>query len=142
MKKQKQVIRTKDQILSDLKTDKKFAEKMSFMRDQMYPALIKATISIDDATQNLSIINTVIMEKFLGLMKEKTMKDIDLVSNLSKEDDQYENLSAFISLFDDMSVFDAKDLLEGMKNEITLFVTEENKSRSLADLKTKWIDEL
>lgn len=144
MKKKKQtpIIRSKEQILADLRANVKFQEKMTFIKEKVYPALCDATTSIDDATQNLSIINTVIMEKFLGFMKEKTMKDINIYSNLDPKDPKYEELKALLQLFDEYSVFDTKDILEGMKNEITLFITEENKSRQLSDLKTKWLDEL
>jgi len=144
MKKKKEapIVRSKEQIMADLKANVKFQEKMVFIKTKVYPALCDATTSIDDATGNLSIINSIIMEKFLGFMKEKTMKDIDIYTNLSEKDDKYEELKAFLQLFDDYTVFDAKDILEGLKSEITLFITEENKSRQLSDLKTKWLDEL
>ena len=141
-KKQAPKVRSKEQILADLKANEKFQEKMTFIKTKVYPALCEATTSIDDATQNLSIINSIIMEKFLGFMKEKTMKDINIYTNLSEKDEKYEELKAFLSLFDDYTIFDTKDILEGLKNEITLFITEENKTRKLADLKTKWLDEI
>ena len=141
-KKQAPKVRSKEQILADLKANEKFQEKMTFIKTKVYPALCEATRSIDDASQNLSIINSIIMEKFLGFMKEKTMKDISIYTNLSEKDEKYEELKAFLSLFDDYTVFDTKDILEGLKNEITLFITEENKTRKLADLKTKWLDEI
>ncbi len=141
-KKQAPKMRTKEELLASLKGNAVFKEKMAFTREKFYPALIEATTSIDDAQQNLYTINTVIMEKFLGLMKEKTMKDIKLVDNLSKDDPKYEQMVELVSLFDNFSVFDAKDLLEGMRNEISLFLTNENKSRSLADLKVVWIDQM
>lgn len=70
------------------------------------------------------------------------MSELKIVDNLSKDDTKYEALKDMLQLFDDYSVFDAKDMLEGMKNEITLFLVEENKARTLDDLKRKWIDEM
>ena len=117
-------------------------EKMKFTKEVFFPALGKATTSIDDALQNLSVINSILMERFLGLMKEKTMKDIKLADSLSGTDPKHKEMKEMIELFDDMSVFDAKDLMEGMRNEINLFLTEENKSRQLSDLHPKWLDEI
>jgi ribosomal protein L7/L12 len=134
--------KSKEELIKELKNNQKFQEKMAFTREKFFPALCEATTSIDDALQNLSIINTVLMEKFLGQMKEKKFADINIADNLDTKDSKYGALKAMLELFNDMSLYDAKDLLEGMRNEINLFLTEENKSRSLAELKTKWIDEL
>lgn len=138
----KRLTKSKEQLMAELKGNVKFQEKMRFTKEKFYPALIKATTSVDDALQNLSIINTVMMDKFLGFMKEKKFRDIDIYSNLDPKDPQYENLKEMLNLFDDMSVFDAKDLLEGMRNEINLFLNEENKVRQLSDVKPRWLDEI
>jgi hypothetical protein len=136
------VNKTKEELLADLKKNGEFIEKMKFTKEVFYPALCKATNNIEDAIQNLSIINTVILEKFLAKMKEIKMKDIDIYSNLSEKDPQYENLKAMLNLFDDKNVFEAKELFEGMKSEISLFLNEEQKNRKLDELATKWIDEM
>lgn len=142
MQKPKQIHKTREQLLADLKKNKQFMEKMKFTKEVFFPALGNATTSIDDALQNLQIISSIIMEKFLGLMKEKTMKDLKLAESLSGTDPKSTEMKAMIALFDDMSVFDTKDLIEGMRNEINLFLTEENKTRKLSDLKPKWLDEI
>ena len=82
------------------------------------------------------------MEKFLGMMKEKKFKDLDVYSNLSKDDPKYEDLKEMLNLFDEMTVFEAKEYLEGMKQEISLFIADEQKVRGLETLPTKWIDEM
>lgn len=140
--KKKQTHLTTEQILEQTRKRAEWVEKMKFVKEVFYPALCKATNSIEDAMQNLTIINSVIMEKFLARMKEVTMKDIDIYTNLSPSDPQYENLKAMLELFDDKSVFEAKELFEGMKQEIQLFLNDEQKERKLEDLKCKWIDEL
>lgn len=140
--KTKKIPKTKEQILSDIKKNQKFQEKMKFAKEIFFPALCDATNSVDEATQHLSIINSIIMEKFLGLMKEKKMSELKIIDSLSEKDPKYEEMKKMISLFDDFTVFDAKDQFEGMKNEITLFQTEEMKSRPLSSLKCTWIDEL
>lgn len=82
------------------------------------------------------------MESFLGFMKEKKLKELDLVSKLDPKDPKYEKIKTLISLFDDKSIFDAKDLLEGMGNEIRLWCQEWTRSKTLNDLPKRWIDEL
>ncbi len=140
--KKPQVHKTKEELIADLNKNADFVSKMKFVKQVFFPALCNATSSIEDALSNLSIINSVILEKFLARMKEVKMKDIDIYTNLSKDDPHYEGLKAMLELFDDKSVFEAKELFEGMKQEINMFLNEEQKERSLDTLKTKWLDEL
>jgi predicted metal-dependent hydrolase len=133
--------KTKEELIADLQKNAVWLAKMKFVKNIFYPALCKATNSIEDALQNLTIINSVIMEKFLGKMKEVKMRDIDIYSNLAKDDPHYENMKEMLGLFDDLSVFEAKEYLEGLKQEINLFLNEEQRERKLEDLKTRWMDE-
>lgn len=135
-------VRNKEELLKELRANAKFQEKMAFAKDVFFPKLVEATKSIDDASMFLSSINTVIMQDFLGRMKDVTIKDMKLTDKLDVKDEKYNELVELVSIFDDMSVFDAKELLEGMKAEISLFVQEELKERPLSDLKTKWLDQM
>ena len=141
-KKQPRVNKSKEELLAELKANTKFQEKMKFTREKFYPALCAATTSIDDASMLLSGWNTTIMQEFLTLMKEKTLKDLNLESKMDSNNEKHEEHKYLVSLFADMSVFDSKDLIEGMRNEIELFKTEEMKKRSLSSLETRWLDEL
>lgn len=141
MKKTKQVFRKKEEILADLKKNKDFQEKMKFTKEVFYPALCEASKNIEDATMFVGSISTVMMDKFLGLMKEKKFGELNLVDALDTKDEKYEELKKMLELFNDMNVFDVRTYFEGMKSEINLFVQEENRVRPLSDLKTKWIDE-
>jgi len=142
MKKPKQVHKTKAELIVDLKNNKDWVEKMKFTREVFYPALCKASKNIDDAISFLGSINTVMMEIFLGFMKTKMFGELDIISKLDPKDEKYAELVELMKLFEDKSVFDAKSLFEGMRQEIQLFTNEELKERSLDTLKTKWIDEL
>ena len=142
MKKVKQVHKTKEQILAQLKANTEFKAKMSFVKEKFYPALCKASTSIDDATILLSGFNNVIMEKFLELMKEKKISDLGLESRLAAGNDKIDESKKLLALFSDMTVFQAKDYIEGMRNEIQLFLQEENKARPLSKLKVKWVDQI
>jgi len=140
MSKNKQ--KSKDELLADLKANPAFQEKLIFARDVFYPALINATTSIDDASVLLGVFNTMLMQEFLAFMKDKTMKDLKLADKLDPFNEKFNESKALLALFDDMTVYDAKDHIEGMRNEIQLFLNEEAKSRLLSDLKTKWLDQI
>ena len=140
--KEKRVNKTKEELLKELRGNQKFIEKMKFTKEVFYPALLNASKSIDDASSFLSSINNIMMEKFLGYMKEKNFGELKLVDMLDPKDEKYDELKKMLTLFDDKSVFDAKEYIEGMRNEISLFLGEEAKNRPLSSLKTKWLDEL
>lgn len=140
--KPKQHHKTREELLFDLKNNAKFQEKMKFAKEVFYPALIKASKNIDDAQMFLSSISTIMMEKFLGFMKEKKFVELNLVEQLSPLDSKYEELKSMLALFDTFNVFEAKELLEGMRQEISLFLNEEAKERSLESLKCRWLDEM
>lgn len=140
--KKKRINKTREEILADLKGNQKFVEKMKFTKEVFYPALLKSSKSIDDASSFLSSINNIMMEKFLGYMKEKNFGDLKLVEMLDPKDEKYAELKEMLALFDEKSVFEAKEYIEGMRNEISLFLGEEAKGRPLSSLKTKWLDEL
>ena len=139
--KKKRLVKNREEVLKDLQKSQDFRNKMIFVKNKFYPALIEASRSIDDANSFLSSLSTMMMQKFLGLMKEKKFADLKLTEILDPKDDKYEPLCAMLDLFKDESVFDAKELIEGMRTEVQLFINEEMKSRSLASLETKWIDE-
>ena len=132
--KPKRVNKTKDQLIKEAA----YNRKLDKMKNEVYPALCKSTKSIDDATNQLYLFNAYLMEKFLGFMKEKKFSDLDIKSTLNKDDEHYKESLEFLSLFDDMNVFDAKAIIEGLKTEIELFVTLENKKRPLSELTTMW----
>ncbi len=140
--KKKRINRTREQIIADLHGSKKFQEDMSFVKDQFYPALCEASKSIDDATMFLSSINTIMMEEFLGFMKDKTFGDLKLESKLDPKDEKHEELKKLLTILSPKSVYEAKSYIEGMRSEIQLFLNEENKERPLKSLKTNWLSEL
>ncbi len=135
-------MRSKDELLADLRQNEDFMKRMEFVKTKFYPALCDATRNIDDALSFLSSINTIIMNDFLERMKEVKLVDMKLVDKLDPTDEKHEQLKSLLALFDDIDVFKAKEYLEGMRQEINLFLSEENKERQLSDLKPKWLDDL
>jgi len=142
MKKQKIVVKSKEELLSEMKNNVHFIKKMKFVREDLFPALCDASDNIEDAKMFLSSINTVIMERFLERMKTLTFKDLQIIEGLDKDGDKFGQYQKLLALFDDVSVFDAKDYIEGMRSEIDVWIADELKERPMSSLKTTWIDEL
>ena len=142
MKKQKRVVKSKEELLSEMKNNVHFIKKMKFVREDLFPALCDASDNIEDAKMFLSSINTVIMERFLERMKTLTFKDLQIIEGLDKNGDKFGQYQKLLALFDDVSVFDAKDYIEGMRSEIDVWIADELKERPMSSLKTTWIDEL
>lgn len=142
MQKPKRVVKSKEELLLEMKNNSKFQEKLKFTKEKLYPAVVEASSSIDDAKMFLSSINNILMERFLDRMKELTFKDLKIVEGLDPNGEKFGKYEKLLKLFDDVSVFDAKDYIEGMRNEIDVFITDEMRERPMSSLKTKWIDEL
>ncbi len=134
-----QVHKTKAQLLSEIQKNTDFQKKMKFTKEVFFPAVCDASENINEAQMWLAGFNTALMQEFLSLMRDKKMKDLNLSTKLAGDFPKYK---AIIDLFDDFSIFDAKDNIEGLRNEIDLFIREENEKRPLSSLPTKWADEI
>lgn len=134
--------KSKEELISDLQKSAKWVAKMKFTREKFYPAIIDIDSSIDDTKMFISSINNIMLEKFLGFMKEKKFSELKLQDVLDKKDPKYDKYIALLDLFNDHSVFDAKDCIEGMKGEFDVFLTDELKERNISTLKPKWLDQI
>lgn len=142
MQKPKRVLKSKEELLAEMKGNAAFIAKMHFVREKLYPAVVNIGDNVEETKMFLSSINNVLMEKFLGKMKELTFKDLQIIAGLDAKGEKFDKYSELLALFDDMSVFDAKDYLEGFRSEIDTWVTDEMRDKPMKDLKVKWIDQL
>lgn len=142
MKKLTKDHKTKEELLRDLRLNPEFKKKMEFVREKFFPALCAATNSIEDASTLLYGFNAQIMDKFLGLMKEKKMSDLGLYEKLDSGNNKYNESKALLDLFQDMDVFSAKEYIEGMRQEIETWKRDMFMGKKLEDIPHKWIDEL
>ncbi len=111
-----------------------------FVKDNFYPALLDSTDSIDDAKFLLSSFSNMLMEQFLGQMKEKKFVELELHKKLDKASPKYKKYIELLAIFGDKSVYDARELIEGMKNEIEVMISNEMKERPLNSLKTMFYE--
>lgn len=122
-----------------MKMEKEVKDKREFVKDKFYPALLKASTSVDDAKFLLGSMSNTVMETFLAMMKDKKFSDLHLEKKLDPKAPNYSEYLALLELFKDENVFVARELIEGMKNEIQMMVDNELKERPLASLKTDFL---
>src|ERR1035437_4725113 len=134
--------KTKAQLIADMKKSESWVKKMKFVKEKFYPAILDIDSSISDTKMFVSSINQMMMEKFLGFMREKKFSELKMVDILDKKDPNYDKYVALLELFNDLSVFDAKDMIEGMSGELGTFVEDYLKETKISMLQTKWIDQL
>lgn len=139
--KKPRLVKSKEELLAELKKSAEWNNKMNFIKKEFYPALIEASVSIEDAKQFLSSIPTLIMQMILEVYKDKHFGELNLASRLDTSDPKYNSYVKLIELFNDKKVFEVRDLINGMEGEIQMFISDEMKERPLASLKTAWLDE-
>jgi len=141
-KKKIHIPKTKEQLIAEMKKSEKWQAKMKFIKEKFYPAILDIDSSISDTKMFISSVNQMMMEKFLGFMREKNFSELKLIEVLDKKDENYDKYVALLDLFNDQTVFDAKDMIEGISGEIGTFIEDEMKDRKISTLKTKFIDEI
>lgn len=132
--------RSKQQIAEGMKRVQEAKRLRSFVKDKLYPALLDASESIDDAKYLLGSFSNMMMEKFLAKMKEIKFNELKLEEKLDPKAKKYEQFKVMLDLFKDESIFTSRELIEGMKNEIEMMITNEMKERELHTLKTNFLE--
>lgn len=131
---------TKEQIAEGMKRVQEAKRLRAFAKDVLYPAVINASTSVDDAKFLLGSLANQMMEVFLARMKETKFIDLQLHSKLDKNAPNYKQYIDLLSVFANENIFTARELIEGMKNEIQMFVDNEMKQRKLDTLKTNFLE--
>lgn len=139
MAKKTRANKSRQEVLATMKNNADFQRRLTFIKDKFWPALVIAGDSIEETQSFLGGFNTMLMQEFLGFMSKTKFADLNLGEKISDEARKYEDI---LALFADMSVYDAKDIIEGMRNEIELFKRDEDRNRPLSSLTPKWIDQL
>ena len=132
--------RSKDEILDSMKRVQEAKRLRAFAKNQLYPALINASTSVDDAKFLLGSFSNMIMEQFLSKMKETKFIELKLHEKLDKTAPNYKQYIDLLALFADETIFTSRELVEGMKNEVQMFIDNEMKDRKLDTLKTNFLE--
>lgn len=131
--------KTKEEIEADMKRIAEVKRLRSLVKDTIYPAVVEASISIDDSKFLLHSFSTMMMDKFLESMKEVKFTDLKLVDRLDPKAPKHAEYVKLLALFGNETVFTARELIEGMKMEIEMMISNEMKERKLETLKTNFL---
>ncbi len=134
-------MKTEEQVMAEREQKVAEAKRLrAIAKDKLYPALINATTSIDDAKFLLGSFSNMMMEAFLARMKEVKFIDLKLHNKLDKSHEFYKQYIELLAIFADESIYTSRELIEGMKNEIQMFIDTELKDRKLDTLKTNFLE--
>ena len=110
------------------------------VKEQFYPSLVGATVSIDEAKMLIGSISTLMMEEVLQTMKERKFSDISgkLLKKLCPDGAREKEIAHLLSIFDNEDLFVTREIVEGMRNVIEQMLMDENKARTLNSLTPDW----
>lgn len=133
MKKRAQL--TKEQIAAQMKVN----GQQDLIEKVVFPAVVNATTSIDEAKMLLRAISASIMEESMKVLRETKMADIreGLVKKLTEEG-RVEEIDALLKSLDDQTLFDSRMLIEGLSSAIEQMIIDEMRGRTLRSLEVDW----
>ncbi len=136
----KQHHKSKEEILFDEKNKKEIARKRVIIVDKFYPALIKATISVDEAKSLINAMSTLLMENVLQTMKERKIDEISesMIKILCTDGQRLPEIKELISTLSGENLFVSREIIEGMTKAINAMEMDEMRERNLSTLKTNW----
>jgi hypothetical protein len=73
-------------------------------------------------------------------MKEMDFAELKLADKLDKASPKYEVITKMVDAFNGFNANDAQSLIDGMKQELRMFYSNEMKTRKLEELKATWLD--
>lgn len=127
---------TKEQLIRD----QELRRKRAIIVDKFFPALVEATISIDEAKMLLQAATSLIMEEVMQTMRERKFREIKgrLVKKLCSNDERLLQIEKLLDIFDNETLFVSRELIEGMKAAIEQMTLDEMMNRKLDTLKPDW----
>lgn len=138
--KPKKTVKSKEQIAHEMYNAQEIARKRDIIVNEFYPALIRATISVDESKALIHAMSSLLMEDVLKTMKERKFADIamSLQERLTTDGERVEEIAALLATLANENLFVAREIIEGMTAAIEASITEEMRERNLSTLKTNW----
>lgn len=136
MKKEPRANKTEEQLVKDMEV----ARKRKIVVDKFYPALINASVSVDEAKMLIQATSTLLMEEVLKTMQERKFSDISgiLLKKLSPEGERLAEIAELLAVLDGENLYVAREIIEGMTRAIEQMIGDEMRSRNLDTLKADW----
>src|SRR4051812_15490921 len=130
------VEKTKEQIAREIEV----ARKGKIVVNTFYPALVAATISVDEAKMLLQGIASLMMEEVMKTMKERTFGEItpELLKVLTKDGERVGEITELLASLEKENLFVAREIIEGMNNAIAQMVQDDLTKKKLSDFDPDW----
>lgn len=124
----------------DLLKEMKRGEDIRFIKDKFYPAVVNATVSVDEAGMLLQAMSALVMEEAMETLNKTKVKDVKnrMVKKLAPNDERLLQIEALVNLFDEKTLFDARGHCEGLKAVIEQMKIEHFQATKLSDLTPDW----
>lgn len=131
---------TKEDLERQEANKKEIARKRVVIVEKFYPALIEATVSVDEAKALINALGTLLMEDTLRTMRERKFADISqsLQDMLCRDGERVPEIKKLLETLHGENLFVAREIIEGMTRAIEAMVTEELRGRRLDTLKPHW----
>lgn len=128
--------KSKEQIAREMEIKR----KRVIVVDKFFPALAKATISIDEARMFVSATTSFIMEAVMDTMRQRKFSEISerVLKGLSPDGERKEEISALLDIFSGETLFVSREIIEGAKQAIDQAINDEMRERKLNDIKFNW----
>lgn len=138
--KPKRIPQTKEEILAGMRRTKEIARKKDIIVNRFYPALKKATISVDESKALINAMSQLLMGEVMKTMKERKFVDVapELFKILCTDGERKEEIQALLDTLTDETLFTARELIEGMTGAIETMIREEMQARTLDTMKPDW----
>lgn len=138
--KKKTAPKTKEQIAREMSNKQEVARKRKVIVEQLYPALIKATVSVDEAKMLISSMTSLIMEGVLETMKQRKFVEMydSMVTRLCPDGERETEIRELLDTVKSENLFVARELIEGMNRAIEQMTMDEMRNRTLDTLKADW----
>lgn len=132
--------KSKEQLLKEMEIKKEVKRTRSLVTDKLYPKLLKCSKSIPDAIQFLAVLTMGIRQQFNNQMRTQKISDLKLLEAVDPKADRVADYKECIGFIEGETVAGGLSIVEGLGNEIDRLIKKENAERSLATLKTDFIE--
>ena len=125
---------------TDIAQQARIQGQRTLAKDKFYPALVAATVSVDEAKMLLQSISSIIMEDALKVLRERKVSDVKerLIKTLCPNGDREKEITALIEVLNSETLFDTKAQVEGMTNVIDYMIRTEMQGRTLNSFTPDW----
>lgn len=138
--KKKTTPKTKEQIAREMSNKQEVARKRKVIVENFYPALIKATVSVDEAKMLISSMTSLIMEGVLETMKQRKFAEMyeSMVTRLCPDGERKAEIIELLDTVKGENLFVAREIIEGMSRAIEQMTMDEMRNRTLDSMKADW----